>query len=296
MNRHQYIIIFCFSFFTLFTGCQTDGGIKALAQDGTYYTAVPDLRLCASPLCGGWFVQAVNSEFTRCADGQRQTQCYVAQEDASALGLTTEQQAVLRQAMGQGKALLKGRIDPHKYDGFGNLGLLTITHAWIGAVDKIAKGTFAGVSDNGVRCVTDPCESYTADIFNTKTTLKAAALDFSTSGATTDQIQQAITQVGNGELAVAGTNYTVSGTAGSAIGIKVDQFYFELTGKPAACLVTGCSSQVCADDHIITTCEWRAEYACYKTAECTRQSNGACGWTQDKNLIDCLNSSTGLLQ
>src|SRR3989344_3351533 len=46
-----------------------------------------------------------------------------------------------------------------------------------------------------------------------------------------------------------------------------------------ACVVTGCSSQVCAEEDVITTCEYRSEYACYKSATCERQTNGECGWT-----------------
>ena len=54
------------------------------------------------------------------------------------------------------------------------------------------------------------------------------------------------------------------------------------------CKITGCSGQVCADKEMITTCEFRAEYACYKNVVCTRQKNGACGWTENEELRACL--------
>ncbi len=54
------------------------------------------------------------------------------------------------------------------------------------------------------------------------------------------------------------------------------------------CFVSGCSSQVCSDTPVITTCEWRQEYVCYRTAECARQDDGRCGWTQTPELISCL--------
>lgn len=59
---------------------------------------------------------------------------------------------------------------------------------------------------------------------------------------------------------------------------------------PAApCFVGGCSSQVCSErEGVITTCEWRAQYACYKQASCERQDNGKCGWTQTDALTSCL--------
>lgn len=58
------------------------------------------------------------------------------------------------------------------------------------------------------------------------------------------------------------------------------------------CAVAGCSQQLCvsADEAptIITTCEYRAEYACYKKASCERQTNGVCGWTETLELKQCL--------
>lgn len=60
----------------------------------------------------------------------------------------------------------------------------------------------------------------------------------------------------------------------------------------APCRVTGCSGQVCADDDAITTCEWRDEYACYRSAECARQADGACGWTETPELSSCLEGLT----
>lgn len=54
-----------------------------------------------------------------------------------------------------------------------------------------------------------------------------------------------------------------------------------------SCRPTGCSGQVCADEDVITTCEFRAEYACYKSARCERQPDGHCGWTETAELTRC---------
>lgn len=61
-------------------------------------------------------------------------------------------------------------------------------------------------------------------------------------------------------------------------------------GGAPACMVGGCSGQLCVapGDDAVTTCEWRDEYACYQTAECTLQANGECGWTQTDELTECL--------
>lgn len=57
------------------------------------------------------------------------------------------------------------------------------------------------------------------------------------------------------------------------------------------CFVGGCSSQLCTDrDDIASTCEWREEYACYRSATCERQADGHCGWTQTSELLACLSN------
>jgi hypothetical protein len=58
------------------------------------------------------------------------------------------------------------------------------------------------------------------------------------------------------------------------------------------CVLAGCSQTICTDAgeaaQIVTTCEYRAEYACYQGVKCERQSDGKCGWTQTPALKQCL--------
>ncbi len=58
-----------------------------------------------------------------------------------------------------------------------------------------------------------------------------------------------------------------------------------------ACRATGCSGQICAEEDLITTCEFREEYACYQNARCERQPDGGCGWTETPELRQCLSRS-----
>lgn len=60
------------------------------------------------------------------------------------------------------------------------------------------------------------------------------------------------------------------------------------------CIITGCSSQVCAEEEMMTTCEYKDEYQCYRGARCERQTNGECGWTQTPELIECLVENGGI--
>jgi eight-cysteine-cluster-containing protein len=61
---------------------------------------------------------------------------------------------------------------------------------------------------------------------------------------------------------------------------------------PAAgdCVKSGCSGTVCTEpgNEMVTTCEFKAEYACYRDAACERQADGNCGWTQTPALTACL--------
>lgn len=58
------------------------------------------------------------------------------------------------------------------------------------------------------------------------------------------------------------------------------------------CVVTGCSSQVCAEDPVATTCEVLPHYACYRDATCGRfGDSGACGWEPTPELLDCLEAN-----
>ena len=61
-------------------------------------------------------------------------------------------------------------------------------------------------------------------------------------------------------------------------------------GTGGDCIKSGCSGTVCVEPgkEVVTTCEYKPEYACYKTAACARQPSGACGWAQTAELTACL--------
>jgi hypothetical protein len=56
------------------------------------------------------------------------------------------------------------------------------------------------------------------------------------------------------------------------------------------CIKTGCSATICTEPgkDVVTTCEFKPEYACYRDATCERQGDGTCGWTSTPKLTDCL--------
>lgn len=74
--------------------------------------------------------------------------------------------------------------------------------------------------------------------------------------------------------------------------LRIPVRFADYSAEPVAkaCVISGCSGQICAEEEMVTTCEYREEYACYKSAKCERQTNGACGWTDTSVLRACLSN------
>lgn len=51
---------------------------------------------------------------------------------------------------------------------------------------------------------------------------------------------------------------------------------------------TGCGGTLCAGEEMMSTCEWKPEYECYKAATCEWQAEGGCGWRETPELTACL--------
>ncbi|HKY30261.1 MAG TPA: DUF6748 domain-containing protein [Pyrinomonadaceae bacterium] len=253
-----------------------------LRSTSTYYTVRPDVRRCASPLCGGYFVKRVNYPRTRCANGRLAPECYVAEIDWG------QQPEIETRG-----ALLRGNVVPKFFPRFGNLGAFRVSESWQAASDAQPSGTFYRLKDRGVRCITYPCPTHHEAKLNTKIHANVAGADLNGSGANEDLIaeaSQAMTEIDG--ILVAGTHAPVTGPGGRSRQVKASQFYLraqkQASNKP--CMKTGCSSQVCADENVITTCEWRPEYECYQKAKCERQADGKCGFTRTPELLACLKS------
>src|ERR687895_188210 len=58
-----------------------ESALDSLASTSSFYSFRRDLRRCAAPRCGGYFVKLVNQSRTRCADNRFQRECYVASID-----------------------------------------------------------------------------------------------------------------------------------------------------------------------------------------------------------------------
>ena len=261
-----------------------------LSSTSTYYTIRVDRRRCVTPLCGGYFVKRVNQSRTRCANGRFAAQCYVAEIDWNG-----------QPEIEPGNALLRGNIVAKRFPSFGNLGSFRVTESWQAVSNNPAPGTFFRVRDRGIRCITHPCLTHHAARLNSTFSRNVAGVELEAAGASENSIAKAHEEMGQATgMIINGATVTVTGPAGRALAVRAAQFYLRPgdeapnrppeTGRPSKndCRKTGCSGQVCSDEDVTTTCEWRPEYACYRNARCERQSNGKCGFTQTPELAACL--------
>lgn len=196
-------------------------GCAADTSGQEYFSLRADLRRCVSPLCGGYFARAVNRSATRCADGSVAQECYVAELDASALGGLA----------GALPALVRGSIEAKEFEGFGNLGRLRAAEVWRAAGEGPGELTFYRALDNGVRCVTTPCFSVSAQRLNSEDVELLSGLELERAGASPKAQEQAYEALSQGRLLVSGLAAPSLGPGGAATVLSADQFYLPV-GQP----------------------------------------------------------------
>lgn len=194
-----------------------------------------DLRKCAFPLCGGYFVKAVNKATTRCADGTQQKECHAAWLNPKALGWTPEQTAAFEASFAKGKALVRGYLEPAP-GGFYTADQLTLTEAWQAQGTRSPLGTFYGVKSTGIVCITAPCPSLAATKLNVIAPVVNPDLDLSPSGASDKAIQAAYEALGSTGILTAGVilpvKYPPLEGRAARTGSKLYATEFYLPAKP----------------------------------------------------------------
>jgi hypothetical protein len=191
-----------------------------------YFKLRHDNRKCASPLCGGVFIQQVNTAKTRCADGKYKNECYIAKLDwlnlASAPDVDSQ------------KLLLYGWITPKQYPGFGNLGMFSVFSAYEAATNTPVTGLFVGLKNNGIVCITTPCISFEETVLNTTTTRPLSGINLGLIKTTPQKQDAANTALANKSILLAqGYNRREYGLAGSALVFNAKQFYLPIVNCEA---------------------------------------------------------------
>jgi hypothetical protein len=257
----------------------------SLASTSSFYSFRQDPRKCASPRCGGYFVKLVNERRTRCANKRFASECYVASIDWNGQAEPNDNRALLR-----GTMRTQG-------DRNGQYGVFSVSEVWQAASANEPTGMFFRVRDRGVRCIAAPCATHHEARLNSIISREIAGVDLSGAGAAENLLSQATQAMTSKDgIIVSGDHAPVTGPAGRSRMLKVTQFYLRAGGSSSSlkpCLKTGCSGQICSDKEVISTCEYKTEYECYKKATCERQANGDCGFTPTAELNACLKRSRG---
>lgn len=271
------------------------------AADGvyTYFAIRGDVRRCAFPMCGGEYLTRLNRSTTVCHDGKASASCYTPELDFSESGLKPEVQDQLRLAIAEGalgdgvKAIVRGRFARYGTEKISrDMGRFIVTEAWVAQSGAVTDGVFVKVKDNGLRCIAAPCPSTGEAALNSSRKANIADIDFAPSGLTDEQIGALAEKMFQPSgLIIAGDRFTFSIDGRKGKGRTATNVFARLENpaQSAGCFVGGCSSQICSDQEgVISTCEFRPEYACYQQATCERQADGQCGWTETPELAACL--------
>jgi hypothetical protein len=233
----------------------TDAAAVTSGDDAIYFSIRADMRRCASPGCGGFFIAPVNTDRMTCADGTRKSECYVATLDTEALGLPeTDVDPVRSRLFERNAVIVAGNTSRRRHPGVGTFGHLDVSEAWVAGS---AAGTTTAparhgreprtypavlVNLNGVRCIQAPCPDKSEQVLNSRQRSNISDLDFGPSGATDDEVASAwnaLTADGLPGLIVFGDRYTVRGTGGArAHGRRVSQIYTRVTAPAVEPLLT----------------------------------------------------------
>jgi hypothetical protein len=211
-----------------------DGGGKADSPVlETFFEVRQDQRRCVAPLCGGWWVSRVNHAKTTCGDGVKRTECYVAELDPSAVGVTGRELEGLWDGLYNHTVVLRGEIQAASYGTYGNLGRFAASEAWQAGTDSSPDGVWVLVKPNGVRCVAAPCPDKSEQKLNSALSADISDLDFEPSGATEDQQSKAWdAMLGDGTIVV-GERYYTQVDGRRAKSRTVTQFYTRLLPSPS---------------------------------------------------------------
>ena len=170
----------------------------------TYYEIRTDMRKCAFPACGGFFVSRLNRSSTKCSDGSYASACYTSTLDWSQTDLVDEVQQKLL-AAAQTDATTEGVYAIVR--GWFHSGSFVVSEAWVAENDTVSDGVFVKLADNGIRCITAPCPSTVERGLNTVRFANIDELDWSDAGLSDREVEGFQNDIAGSGVIVAGWRY-----------------------------------------------------------------------------------------
>ena len=212
------------------TTLNDDAAAGARSSAATAYLVVrADLRRCAAPMCGGFFVSRANYATVKCADGGFKAECYVPGASFASLGLDDGEADYVTGRMRAGHAIVRGSIAPRSYSGFGNLGILNVTEAWDAWTDQAPTGTLRAVASTGIQCIAAPCPTLHATELNRNAhDTQITGLDLSALNAAEESKDAAMNLAYTDRLLTAGE---IENCAGNEVVLHASQVFKKVTHK-----------------------------------------------------------------
>lgn len=190
-----------------------------------YIATRPDLRKCAFPACGGYYVKAVNRALTRCADGSLQKECHVATLNTKALPWSDADRATFEKSFIPGQALVHGKLVALKGSTGVKANTLVIDQGWVAQADSKPLGVFYQLKNSGIVCITTPCPTITETTLNYPISQNIHGLDLAASGAKPAQVAAGFLALGSTGVLAAGGHQAITGPSGQGQLLVASQFY-----------------------------------------------------------------------
>jgi len=255
----------------------------ASGETDHYYAIRPDYRRCAYPFCGGYWVRSVNESPTECGDGTVADECYVTDLDLIVLGLSEREEAELRGDVDG--LILRGGWGLTEVEGR-TLMFFEVEEAWRPLTDAAPTGWFFKAMDNGVRCVTTPCDTLEAAYLDYPWWFGVDRLSLRRVGLSDAQIADVSAAIADGGILLAGRSWATYRRYDIRLWIQASQVYLPIEPAELPAPIGACAAMLCP---VGTRCieEGREGY-------CVSDGSLECGATTCAEGLVCCNPSCGI--
>jgi hypothetical protein len=242
MQKSVWILLTLTSSFAALCSSHALAGVKS--TENSMYSVRRDIRRCAAPACGGWWVAPVNTAASSLlnesllaiqdAPHTGSAPAYVADLEFSCAHWTPQQINTFSALAERGVALIYGQLSPSRsVDSSLNDGqepqntyrTLVVRDAFTSANSNAPKGIFYTVKSTGIMCTLAPCPTDQADMINTKTSQKIHALDFDKT-FTPEQLAQAQLDLDASGFVASGTQHLFNAEAGEGVRLEINQIFW----------------------------------------------------------------------